>query len=142
MKITACLSIMLVFYVVVIWQPKTEDSAQVYSENLVEENIYVEDEEIINNVYAEEDDINSNHGDNTLTIEFNEISDKLSRDEKNTINKILSKLSVTDCAKVNKILEMNNDESDKKALEFIKKRLLDEDYRQIEGILNQYLDLV
>ena len=41
------------------------------------------------------------------------------------------------------LLQMNNySGSEKDALEFIKKRLLEEDYRQIEGILNQYLDLV
>ena len=38
MKITACLFAITVFYVVVIWQPKTEDSAEVYSENLTEAN--------------------------------------------------------------------------------------------------------
>ena len=145
MKITACLFAITVFYVVVIWQPKTEDSAEVYSENLTEANESDTSDDSIDEVYneSEESTINNIYGENILTIEFNNINDKLSSDERNTINKILGKLSVMDCARVNRLLQMNNySGSEKDALEFIKKRLLEEDYRQIEGILNQYLDLV
>ena len=146
MKITACLFAITVFYVVVIWQPKTEDSAEVYSENLTEANESDTSDDSIDEVYneSEESTINNNiYGENILTIEFNNINDKLSSDERNTINKVLGKLSVMDCARVNRLLQMNNySGSEKDALEFIKKRLLEEDYRQIEGILNQYLDLV
>lgn len=145
MKITACLFAITVFYVVVIWQPKTEDSADVYSENLKEASESDTRDNSIDEVYneSEESTINNNiYGENILTIEFNNINDKLSSDERNTINKILSKLSVMDCARVNSLLQMNYSGSEKDALEFIKKRVLEEDYRQIEGILNQYLDIV
>lgn len=148
MRITACLFAIIVFYVIVVWQPKIGASEDVYSENLMEENNDsmendndVESDKGFNSTDDENNIDNNIYGENILIIKFDNISDQLSLDEKKTINKILGKLSVTDCAKVNEILYNNYGESDKGALEFIKKRLLEEDYRKIEGILSQYLDL-
>ena len=77
-----------------------------------------------------------------LTLNLDNIINSLTLDERNVVEGILDKLSVVDCAKVNSILNNGSIDSKKEAMEYIKKRLVEEDYDRLVGILNQYIDLV
>ena len=86
--------------------------------------------------------LDSGYTSDILTISLDNIINELTLDERSVVKSILDKLSVIDCAKVNSILNSGSIDSKEEALSYIKKRLIEEDYNRLEGILNQYIELV
>lgn len=126
-------------YIIFLYEPKIEG----LDNNILEEKVDSTIEEVDNTVEVlGQQEVIHGYKHDVLSINLDGIIENLTTDEKNTVKGILFKLSVIDCAKVNSILNSSSIEPQREALLFIKKRLLEEDYRRLEGILNQYIDLV
>lgn len=135
MRSMSLLIVITTIFIIVLYEPKFKDENMPESEastnNTIQENYLPGDQEII-----------QGYSYDVLTIGFDEVMNRLTVDEKEVIKGILDKLSVVDCAKVNSILNDNGIDSRREALLYIRKRLLEEDYKRFEDILNQYIDLV
>lgn len=135
-KSMSLLVAVVTIFIVILYEPKTNIDA---SNNLE----YVDDEiigyPITEEVAVSSQEILQDYNSDILTINLGNVIDNLTLDEKNVVRNILNKLSVIDCAKVNSILKKRGIIE---ALSYMEKRLIKEDYKRLEGILNQYIDLV
>lgn len=126
-------------YIIFLYEPKIEGSDNSIVEAEVDNTI----ETVDNNIeLSDQKEVIQGYKYDVLSINLGGVVENLTTDEKNIVKGILCKLSVVDCAKVNSILNSSSIEHQREALLFIKKRILEEDYRRLEGILNQYMDLV
>ena len=126
-------------YIIFLYEPKVE----VLDNSIAEEEIDSAIETVDNNIeLLDQQEAIQGYKYDVLSINLGGVVENLTTDEKNIVKGILCKLSVVDCAKVNSILNSSSIEPQREALLFIKKRILEEDYRRLEGILNQYIDLV
>lgn len=137
MRSMSIIIILITIFIIVLYEPniKIEDMI-----NLGEIKSEVEEDSTNESSISKDKEILKGTSYYTLTLDS--IVNNLTLDERNIVKGILGKLSVIDCAKINSILNDDNIDSKKEALKYIKKRLLEEDYRMLENILNQYIDLV
>ncbi len=139
MRTMSLLVIVVTIFIVVLYEPNIknkdisnlEDETTEITEGNAEEPSLSTDREIL-----------QGNSSDVLTLNLDNIINSLTLDERNVVEGILDKLSVVDCAKVNSILNNGSIDSKKEAMEYIKKRLVEEDYDRLVGILNQYIDLV
>ena len=138
-KTMSILVIVTTIFIIILYEPniknndvsKLEEAIADIAEENVEEPYLYTDKEILQ----------GNNSD-VLILSLDNIIDNLTLDERNVVKGILAKLSVIDCAKVNSILNNSSIDPKNEALEYIKKRLVKEDYERLKSILNQYIDLV
>lgn len=138
-KTMSILVIVTTIFIIILYEPniknndvsKLEEAIADIAEENVEEPYLYTDKEILQ----------GNNSD-VLILSLDNIIDNLTLDERNVVKVILAKLSVVDCAKVNSILNNSSIDPKNEALEYIKKRLVKEDYERLKSILNQYIDLV
>ena len=138
-KTMSILVIVTTIFIIILYEPniknndvsKLEEAIADIAEENVEEPYLYTDKEILQ----------GNNSD-VLILSLDNIIDNLTLDERNVVKVVLAKLSVVDCAKVNSILNNSSIDPKNEALEYIKKRLVKEDYERLKSILNQYIDLV
>ena len=161
MMISACITM----YYIVIWQPS--DKVIVQNPNNEVNKLNNELNEIINIDKREDDiekeyyknsekddeiDVNnkSNEKNRTLDIEVNnnvvdisvnEIEKRLSKDEKEKLDRILKRLSAVDLIKIkSNFNKENNIEGIKEGFNIIEKRLSDKEYEEVKELLSGYID--
>ena len=138
-KTMSILVIVTTIFIIILYEPniKNNDASKLEeaTADIVEENV----EEPY--LYTDKEILQGNNSD-VLILSLDNIIDNLTLDERNVVKVILAKLSVVDCAKVNSILNNSSIDPKNEALEYIKKRLVKEDYERLKSILNQYIDLV
>ena len=138
-KTMSILVIVTTIFIIILYEPniKNNDVSKLEeaTADIVEENV----EEPY--LYTDKEILQGNNSD-VLILSLDNIIDNLTLDERNVVKVILAKLSVVDCAKVNSILNNSSIDPKNEALEYIKKRLVKEDYERLKSILNQYIDLV
>ena len=139
MRTMSLLVIVVTIFIVVLYEPniKNKDIS-----NLEDETTEITEENVEESYLSTDKEILQGNSSDVLTLSLDNIINSLTLDERNVVKGILDKLSVVDCAKVNSILNNDSVDSKKEAMEYIKKRLLKEDYDRLESILNQYIDLV
>ena len=161
MMISACITM----YYIVIWQPS--DKVIVQNPNNEVNKLNNELNEIINIDKREDDiekeyyknsekddeiDVNnkSNEKNRTLDIEVNnnvvdisvnEIEKRLSKDEKEKLDRILKRLSAVDLIKIkSNFNKENNIEGIREGFNLIEKRLSDKEYEEVKELLSGYID--
>ncbi len=139
MRTMSILVVLITIFIIVLYEPKIEEgdvgNSEEITNGIVEENV----EEIS---LSTDQEILQGYKSDVLTISLDNVISNLTLDERSVVKGILDKLSVIDCAKINSILNSGRVDSEQEALLYIKKRLVEEDYKRLEGILNQYIDLV
>lgn len=139
MRTMSILVVVVTIFIIVLYEPKIEEgdvgNSEEITNGIVEEN--VEETSL-----STDQEILQGYKSDVLTISLDNVMSNLTLDERSVVKGILDKLSVIDCAKINSILNSGRVDSEQEALSYIKKRLVEEDYKRLEGILNQYIDLV
>lgn len=137
MRTMSILVAVSIIFIIVLYEPnaKKENEFDEISSSVIEETI--EEKSV-----SSDQEVIQGYTSDILTISLDNIINELTLDERSVVKSILDKLSVIDCAKVNSILNSGSIDSKEEALSYIKKRLIEEDYKRLEGILNQYIDLV
>ncbi|CUO51332.1 hypothetical protein H8S10_14885 [Clostridium sp. NSJ-49] len=137
MRTMSILVAVSIIFIIVLYEPnaKKENEFDEISSSVIEETI--EEKSV-----SSDQEVIQGYTSDILTISLDNIINELTLDERSVVKSILDKLSVIDCAKVNSILNSGSIDSKEEALSYIKKRLIEEDYNRLEGILNQYIELV
>lgn len=137
MRTMSILVAVSIIFIIVLYEPnaKKENEFDEISSSVIEETI--EEKSV-----SSDQEVIQGYTSDILTISLDNIINALTLDERSVVKSILDKLSVIDCAKVNSILNSGSIDSKEEALSYIKKRLIEEDYNRLEGILNQYIELV
>ena len=77
-----------------------------------------------------------------FTVKKEEILDKLSFKDKTKLLSVANKMSAVDVERIRESLEKNNEkEGAAEVFKVIKRRLTDEDYKQIKEILSPYINI-
>lgn len=139
MRTMSILVIVATIFIVVLYEPNIKNND---INNLKDEIAESEEESVEESYLPTDKEILQGNSSDVLTLSLDNVINSLTLDEISVVKGILDKLSVIDCAKVNFILNDNSINSKKEAMEYIKKRLVKEDYDRLESILNQYIDLV
>lgn len=139
MRTMSILVIVATIFIVVLYEPNIKNND---INNLKDEIAESEEESVEESYLPTDKEILQGNSSDVLTLSLDNVINSLTLDERSVVKGILDKLSVIDCAKVNSILNDNSINSKKEAMEYIKKRLVKEDYDRLESILNQYIDLV
>ena len=137
MRTMSILVAVSIIFIIVLYEPnaKKENEFDEISSSVIEETI--EEKSV-----SSDQEVIQGYTSDIITISLDNIINALTLDERSVVKSILDKLSVIDCAKVNSILNSGSIDSKEEALSYIKKRLIEEDYNRLEGILNQYIELV
>ena len=137
MRTMSILVAVSIIFIIVLYEPnaKKENEFDEISSSVIEETI--EEKSV-----SSDQEVIQGYTSDILTISLDNIINALTLDERSVVKSILDKRSVIDCAKVNSILNSGSIDSKEEALSYIKKRLIEEDYNRLEGILNQYIELV
>ncbi|KJU73232.1 hypothetical protein UC77_00370 [Clostridium baratii] len=77
-----------------------------------------------------------------FTVKKEEILDKLSFKDKTKLLSVANKMSAVDVERIRESLEKNNEkEGAAEVFKVIKRRLTDEDYKQVKEILSPYINI-
>lgn len=155
MKFSSIIVGAITIYMVIIWEPK--ENGERVEKNLNSTNDVVNNEEQnVDSIAFQIDELDSLDNSNYASIDiekglgsiaiseknFDDLINKISSEEKDEIKDVLEKLSITDCSKIDVFLNQeDNSKGMSEALEFIRKRLSDEDYEKFQEIISKYIDI-